>query len=219
MKTKIFQIYHNEESRVKLTPGLIPYNNIDKFDPLYFENRVLLDLYESGEFNTDDYVGVVSTRVQEKTGKSVTDFLFQMWQCEPKDIYIWCAYDSDLAQNFWNNTFVISRMLQKIINERYPSLLPFEINNETWENCYCNFAVMRGPIMKSYIELVLKPVMNLFETTNDPDLLNLLSHKITHRGNLVNIHPFFLEGLMGSFIGNFSYTHQTLSHPKDYVSR
>ena len=204
---------------MKLTPGLIPYCNTVQFDPLYFENRVLLNLYESGEFNTDDYVGVISTRVKEKTGMSVTDFLLQMWQCEPKDIYIWCAYDSDFAQNFWNNTFVISRMIQKIINERYSSLLPFEINNETWENCYCNFAVMRGEIMRSYVELVLKPVVNLFETTTDPDLLNLLSHKITHRGNLVNIHPFFLEGLMGSFIGNFPYTHQTLSHPKDYVSR
>lgn len=219
MKTKIFQIYHDEESRSKLTPGLIPYDNSQRFDPLYFENRVLLDLYESGEFNTDDYVGVVSTRVQEKTGKSVPDFLFQMWQCEPKDIFIWCAYDSDLARNFWNNTFVISRMIQNIINNRYASLLPFEINNETWQNCYCNFAVMRGGIMSAYVELVLKPVMELFETTDDPDLKQLLSHKITHRGKAVHIHPFFLEGLMGSFIGNFPYTHITLSHPNDYVSK
>ncbi len=219
MNTKIYQIFHDENSRAKLSPELIPYDNSQRFDPLFYENRVILDLYKSGAFNTEDYVGVVSTRVEEKTRRSISDILYLMERSEPKDIYIWCAYDSDIANNFWDNTFVLSRMLKNIINSRYPHLLPFEIKNETWENCYCNFGIMRGEIMKSYVELVLQPVMNLLETTKDEDILNILSHRINHRGKPTPIHSFFLEGLMGSFIGNFPYTHLTLSHPMDYVSK
>lgn len=219
MNTKIFQIYYDEETRLKLSSDVIPYDNSFRFDPLYFENRVILDLYESGEFDTEDYVGVISTRIEEKTKKTVKYFKQKMEQRESKDIYIWCAYEGDVACNFWNNTFILSRLLCALINKRYPTLLPFTINNETWENCYCNFGIMRGDVMNSYVELVLKPVMNFLETTKDEDILHILSHQIHHRGKPTPIHAFFLEGLMGSFIGNSSYTHSTLSHSMDYFTK
>lgn len=220
MKTKIFQIYTDEITKAKVEDSAIGYDNSQKFDCKLYENRVILDLYEAGEFSDCEYCGVLSTRVFEKTGKHLEEFLFEIIDSgKSADAYILCAYNSRMANNFWNATFAASRQLKYLLNFKYPDVLPFTISANDWVNCYCNFVLIRPEYMRKYVETVLKPVLEFFENTKDQEVKALVNSTINHRGKDVSIIPFFVEGLMGSFISDACLKYKTLATPNDYQSK
>lgn len=217
---KAYQIYHNEDSKNKLESIAIPYDNTDKFDINYFENKVLFDLWRNGKFMFDGYVGVVGTRIKEKTGKTLQQFIDEIIVDDfSSDVYVLCSYNSDIANNFWKNTFHPSLKLKTLLNFKYPGILPFTISNNNWVNCYCNYAIMKTETMQMYVSMVVAPLIEFFETTEDEEILNIINTKIEHRGKEIPMLPFFMEGLMGSFISEFNYSYKILANSNDYVSK
>lgn len=220
MKTKIFQIYHNEETKAKVEDSGIGYDNNLNFNEMLYENQVILDLYDKGEFSDCEYCGVISTRIFEKTGKHLEEFLFDILQDDKsKQAYVLCAYSSPIANNFWGRTFSASRQLKHLLNFKYADILPFTISENNWVNCYCNFVLMRPEVMREYVEVVLRPVVDFLFNSKDTEVISLVNSKVNHRGKDVSIVPFFLEGLMGSYISSFCIEYKTLATPNDYESK
>lgn len=220
MNLKIFQTYYNTETRKLVEDCAIAYDNSLNLDSELYENGILVNLYRLGAFWNSDYCGLVGTRLEEKTGKTLQQFIDEMKEDKfSNDIYILCAYQGEEAINFWANTFEASRKIAARLNNEYPSLLGFSLTNNNWVNCYCNYAVMRPEILGEYVSLVLEPLINFLKTTEDRKLKQYLSTKVEHRGKMVSILPFFLEGLMGSFIADRNYSFSILSKPNPYESK
>ena len=205
----IYQIYYNDETAKLLDPLCTPVFNETLTD--YYENDVMIALELRDAFKEFDYVGVLSPRFKEKTGRTLQE-IYAMMYSNPSDIYVLCAYDHEVCKQFWAKTFKDSIILQDCINEA--GFLPFKIDQSTWVNAYCNYVICRGAIMSEYVNTVLMPVKHYLMTTKDPRVIAALDRNVTHRGGTTSIIPYFFEGLFGAFIGNSTHKHEILITPK-----
>lgn len=69
MKLSVYQIYFEPEQKQFLSPLTIHYFN-DKLSP-FFENDVIIDLYNKGRIQEADYFGIVSWRIEQKNHLSL----------------------------------------------------------------------------------------------------------------------------------------------------
>lgn len=230
----VFQIYFDDISKAKLEEGFIPYENLSKDG--YFENTVMLDIYnkiKSGAYQDSEYIGVSSWKMNHKTnltGTEVLDFINKDIKNNcAKDVYIYSPIDG--VNPVYDITMEVPELHSKII---FPTIwqqhrdwgyrpydadvilndakvLPFEILNDKWVYCHCNYFIARKAIFMEYCEKVLIPFFNFFERED------IKKHPVseawyTHLHEKVKYpsYSFVAEGLFGSFLADnecYTYTY------------
>lgn len=204
LEIKIYQIYYDNETKKALDKSLIPYSN--KVKDNYFENSVILDIYDKGV--NCDFVGVTSTRLKEKTKLDGEMLIKIVEDNKESDVIIYCPnYDylyNGKRLDIWKANSEpktpFYRAAEILNNEK---VLPFDIFKKDWTYCYCNYWVVRKEIFDDYCKTVLKPALNFFEREDIKNMLKNLEFK--HRGKLYPVETFVLEGLFGTYLSNNDY--------------
>jgi hypothetical protein len=70
MKTNIYQIYYNDETKKLLRPGFTPLDNTSNRRPDWFEFWVILNYLKENSLEDDAWYGFLSPKFYEKTGIS-----------------------------------------------------------------------------------------------------------------------------------------------------
>lgn len=72
---KIYQIFYDQNTKNKLDPEFIPFDNTNPSEPSWFEFEPIKKILESNFFDDNEYVGIFSPRFFEKTGMSGSDVI------------------------------------------------------------------------------------------------------------------------------------------------
>ena len=68
MNTNVYQIYYNEETKVKILPGFIPLDNMKNEKPDWFEFHVILNFLRENKLEDNTWYGFLSPKFSDKTG-------------------------------------------------------------------------------------------------------------------------------------------------------
>ena len=98
MQLKLRQVFYKEDQ--PLDGGCIPYSAVD-YEPRYYENQHILDLYEKGDHLDCDYWGLTSFRMYEKTELNYVDIASYITSNPGKDAYLYLNHGD--AQNLLQN--------------------------------------------------------------------------------------------------------------------
>ena len=192
MQLKLRQVFYKEDQ--PLDGGCIPYSAVD-YEPRYYENQHILDLYEKGDHLDCDYWGLTSFRMYEKTELNYVDIASYITSNPGKDAYLYLNHGD--AQNLLQNEdFPIGKVIKRLYET---GIIPFENKNLDWVNIFCNYWVAKPHIVEDYIETILKPAIKAFE--NDEYIKDIIHNEVFfYRGRKYPYDPFILEYLFGLYL-------------------
>lgn len=196
--TGIYQVYFNDISRANLDPAFIPYHNTRKNQ--FFENSVILDLWEQGKYFIWDRMGVLSWRYHQKTGIT-GKVLMQMVNTFEVDMFNLSPHGYDREEHpYSRKRFPPAVEFAWMIDER--NILPFTLKGYDTEglNIWCNYWIMKSEWFDRFCRYYLNPLVDYLKNP-DPELKTFMGKPVGHRPDdvLYTVVPFFLEGLASVF--------------------
>ncbi len=205
MKIGIYQVCFSPESD-KIDPEFIRYYN-HRRDQL-FENAVILDIYNSKRYTLFDYIGVLSWRFGEKTGKTGREVIDAISDEPSYDVYNLlprsCCYDKEHPYN--RPGFMPAVDLARMIDNR--NILPFKLWHYDTQGLavWCNYFVCKKEVFALYCEKYLLSLVSYFANP-DEEVKQFISKPLSefnfnrrHRDGIeYTVVPFFLEGLFSVF--------------------
>ena len=208
---EIFQIYYNEKSKRGLIPIFEPYDNSKDKSFLFFENNVILDIYNKLDEIESDYVGTTSWKFSQKIQMSTLEFVDAVKNnINDNEVLLFPIQkhmNEDCVQR--NKVFYIQlyQLTELFDNE---NILPFKMTSDKWTCSYCNFWLAKKSVYKDYCEKVLLPAMKAF-MENEKIKQFVLDNPFHHAGTTYPIAPFLLELLMGFYVNKFNITHTVIT--------
>ena len=169
MKLSVFQIYFSPEQVSQLSPLTTHYDN-DKLTP-YFENGVIVDLYNKGKIHEADYFGVLSWRIEQKNNLSLNVlnnitpdhnlYSFRNIVLNHPVIPVGCQYHPAFGPLF--------KRLMEVLGLDYDRLY-----RDLHYGYYQNAVIASREIYLDYFHNFLKPCINYIDSCTDQNFLNLL---------------------------------------------
>ena len=189
---KVWQVYYDDHTRSKLDTGCIPYSNVAKLDE-FFENSVILDIWKNKrpEWRNENYVGVLSWRLFEKTNLTYADIVAKAGGTEVCIIPELRYYNARGTMNIG----VVKEISQLADQEKlFPfDLCEFDLKYDNKECvCYNNFFLVSPRVFDDYCKNYLQTAIEWLKT--------IPSRYCTHRGEKYPVAPFFLEGLFQCYV-------------------
>lgn len=192
---KVWQIYYDDHSKSKLDSGFTPYDNTGKVDK-FFENSVILDVWKNkrDQWQNEDYVGVVSWRLFEKTHLTSKTILQNVGH---SPVYI---IDQPRYVNA-KGTLNMSVVKEVAALADKDKLFSFDLcdYDRKYGNddcvCFGNFFLVTPEIFDDYCKNYLAPAVEWLKQ-NDA----WLNQKLPYKDSEYPVHPFFLEGLFQCFV-------------------
>ncbi len=193
---QIYQIMYREEQKEHLFLDTIPYFNKDL--GLYFENDVILDLFQRGKI-VGDYFGVLSWKARAKNhikGKYLNRLIKNRF-----DIYSF-TYDRHDVFGYADRCHPgFYEIIRSLLSE-----LSLDPDIRPAIGLYQNAVITKPNIYIAYIENYLLPTIQFFENCSD-EIKDLLFSDANYRGvskeklglsigvNFYTLHTFVLERL------------------------
>jgi cephalosporin hydroxylase len=219
----LFQVFYNQISLDSCLKNIanLPLANIPELlihiqNDHFFENQVIEDVFKNYKFGKDDFIGVTSPIVTQKTGVPVRYLYEQVKEHEDLDIIVYSPTYDQLGlkdMDIWEvnkdkrcNLYQVAEFLNN------SNVIPFDLFGKKWYLCYCNYWIAKAGVFKDYVSKVLVPTMDFFK--NDERFkkyLSTINFEIIHRGQPYPIEVFILEGLFGSFASNSDYKVHSLT--------
>jgi hypothetical protein len=172
---KIIQIYYDDKSKASCYPEFEHFHN-EKCTP-YFENKVIIDLVNSGRHKEGKYFGVFSGNFRHKIMYSK-----DMQRITPQCIYSKIG-NSDVISFFRHhrnkNIVTKAEMFHPGFKRALKNIferIGFEINLE--ENTrfivYQNHFIAKSEIYEDYVNSLLEPVVKEMENKENKELQNII---------------------------------------------
>lgn len=211
---KLFQIYYDNETKKHILPEFIPYENLTK-NTQYFENDVIISLYNNINNIDADYFGTLSWKFKQKTQFETDEFIGKIEnELQSNDVVLFPPFrhrdENCIERNktACTNLYKLSELIDKA------NVLPFKICSSKWTTSYCNFWIAKKEIYKDYCEKVLLPVYNLFEHNKEIKEFCRVN-KFRHGKDLNHIEqypimPFLMELLMGFYVNAYDVKHTSI---------
>lgn len=228
----IYQIYFDDKTKARLEPEFIPYFN-DKKDG-YFENTVIKDIYDKinatpeAFAQADKYIGISSWKQRSKTELTGADIISRMQKDidsgKEKDIYLYPPVSiiqpnyTNIAEGYDFNGIIKAPDIwtqHKALGDKVygvdvllnnSKVLPFNILDNKWAFCHCNYWIAKKEIFNEYYQNVLKPAIDFLERQ---DVKRLMPEWYTHshENKRYSSSAFVLEGLFGAFVAHKEYSY------------
>ena len=208
---KIFQIYYDNNQVDSLNPALEPYFNT--INTKYFENDVILKIYEKLDTIKEKYVGTTSWKFKYKTKfDNLMDFEDkleykigignQVIFFTPKEFQ--SLKYAERNKKIYPVLFQLCRLIDKANG------LPFLLEGSNWTSSYCNYWIAEKSVFKDYVERILIPCISLFE--NNKEIMEYCNKNVLyHHNKAYPLYPFVLESLMGFYVNKFRVQHASIS--------
>lgn len=168
-EVKLYQIYYNEETKKFLNPACIPYDNKwyeGKEVQPFFENHIILDLFDRGEFKECKYLGILSWQFEQKNPYKLENIVNDIKRFPNMDIYSF--YKLHTQPNVWrvaeNWHKGIIETAQHIFNRFNKRIDLKRINTPT---IYQNAHITRISVYQDYVDNWLRPLMEIMSDKND----------------------------------------------------
>lgn len=224
---KLYQVYYNEETRSRIHPESIPYDNtLYHGKPLQpaFENHIICDLVEEGAHLHTDYFGVFSWAFEYKLGKNLNRVREQV---QGDDIYSFFSKSNQpyiwRQANLWHKGMLeIGQLLMEKMGVK-TNLYNLSVRTGERKTCtvYGNYFLAKPEIYERYVNEFLRPAMNIM--LGDPEMIAKLSVNSGYKKNrdlswLVDVtgfpyypmHTFVCERLFSTWLvleGKYKVTH------------
>lgn len=184
----VYQIYYEEEQRQHMFLDSIPYFNEEL--GLYFENNVILDLYQKGKVE-GDYFGVLSwkARIKNKIRKKYLSRLIN-----PKYDMFSFTYDRHDVLGYANHCHPNFSM----IFDELLDYLGVELESKPVIGLYQNAIITKPDIYLDYIQNFLIPTIRFFENCSD-EIKHALFSDAEYRG----VDKEVLKNSIG--VGHYTY--------------
>jgi 23S rRNA U2552 (ribose-2'-O)-methylase RlmE/FtsJ len=195
MILKLNQVYYDINQ--ELDKGCVPYCSIDN-EPILYENQHILDLFNRKDHLKNDYWGVTSWRMNEKTKLTYDRILSEIKTNNNYDVYIYNNYGNEFNL-LQNEEFPIGKIIKRLYAKK---VIPFTNKKLEWVNVFCNYWIAKPEIVDKYINEFLLPVKKAFET--DDFIKDILKkEKLPYRGKDYPYQPFIMEYLFGLFLYHY----------------
>ena len=208
---KCYQIYFDAKSKKGLMPIFEPYNNSKDKSFFFFENNVILKIYQNIDKEKSDYIGTTSWKFAQKTQMGSVQFteLIESTNCN-YDVLLF-PHAQFLHENCMQRNKIYYRSIYQLM-ELFDkeNILPFKICKDKWTCSYANYWIAKKSVYKDYCKRVLIPAMDAFKSN---DIINNFVDKtlFNHGGKIYPITPFLLELLMGFYVNKFNITHKIIT--------
>jgi hypothetical protein len=217
---KAYQIYYDESQKDSLMDGFISHFN--EKATVNLESGIICDLVNQGECSNCDWFGVFSWKVRDKikgfdferlndvTAKSGEyDVLAaNPRNCMPEILPTGPYNIRELHVEIWPPMDMLLRKLQQA------SIIPTKKRGYMWKKknyIYCNFFLAKKDIYLDYVESLLKPAIDLFQTDGELNKLGMKAPNtqydnppqrfVDHTGLTQYPHiPFVLERLINVYV-------------------
>lgn len=212
---KCYQIFFDENSKKHLLPIFTPYDNsLDKSNTFY-ENNVILDIYNKIRKEKAEYIGTTSWKFAEKTKMTATQFTERVEATNCCYQAILFPIQSHLHENcLERNKASISPLYKLSLIFDDLNILPFKMNDCKWTCSYCNYWLADKETLKKYCKTTLIPAIKAYsENQKIIDLCN--QNKFFHNNRYYNLAPFFLEQLFGFFVNHFNIKHTIITEDRN----
>lgn len=161
---KLFQVYYDEETKKELDPQCTPYFN-QKCNK-YFENQVIVDIYDAGLMSDCRFFGILSWRAKHKIGK-LPD-IREIINSNSKYDYYYFALN---VAHPWREINEISgdhTTFTELILEK----MGWKANLTTMKmhSVFFNYQICKTELYREYVATFLKPFMQLLETSDIKEL-------------------------------------------------
>ena len=201
---KWYQIYYDLLSQIKIFDEAIPINN--PFGNVYFENKVILNIWQEKQYKDCNYISVISTsdKIRQKTGGDINLAMrkIEMDDCKSK---VYC-----FGRHGWDNVWQMgnkhhgeefSIIAQAIFNQLG---IRKDITKLNTLGIYSNYWIATPEIFEAYCTEMLFPVYLIME--NDEQISKLVNREIKYTSNgrrediKYTYHTFIMERLFTTFL-------------------
>lgn len=178
-KCNIYQVVYDEKSQESLDPQFIMYKNSNCTK--YFENQVIVDLYEQGKMSDCEFFGVVSWRIWQKVrkipsveqfithGDKLYDFYYASWW--------WGTTNSVWKQNETWLGIDLTSWPKQIFNELNYKI---EFDKINILPSFYNYQICRTELYREYVKNVLIPFMHIMEDKSRSELQSWLFEPVPY---------------------------------------
>jgi len=198
-KCHIYQVFYDENSRRACDPQFIAYKN--PHSSKYFENQIILDLYDQGKMSDCEFFGVVSWRIWQKVKKIPFLEKFIVEDEKSCDFYYanwwWGTTNSVWKQNeFWLQIDLTS-WPKKIFEELGYKL---DLDKLNILPSFYNYQICRTSLYRDYIENLLRPFMEIMEDQTRTDLQSWLFEPVPYvrAPSVTGVNGQILKALLSS---------------------
>ena len=207
----IYQIFYDDLTRSKLDKGFIPLDNTQNLRPDWAEYWPIRNVLLNQNFNSDDYIGFLSSKFYEKTWCS-SEFVFDTIAGRKQDFYSISPYFDQMA--LYSNSFEQGESYHPGIKNLTNAFLrqigiDYDVSNFVSDvsTCiYCNYFVAKFEFWEKwlvYAEQLFQVVEN-----KESDLGRLFTNFTEYRekNNIFHMKVFLLERLV-SLVLKFQNLH------------
>ncbi|MEI7436100.1 MAG: hypothetical protein WCL16_04755 [bacterium] len=201
------QIYYDALSKTRVLNSLFVPHERNQTNLKYYENDVILELYNSISTIKSDYIGTTSWRFAEKTRFSTIEFRKKIEKSLGKfDVIFFTPFNHIGENNVKRNKEAYPALYQ--LQVMFDKKFNFDVKflTDKWTASYCNYWIAKKTVFNEYVETVLIPFYEFFE--NNSDAIGL--REIKHAGKQTPIAPFVMELLMGYFVNKSKIPHTTI---------
>lgn len=159
MKTKIYQIFYNEETKKACDDGFLPLDNTENLRPDWREYWPIRNYLLNELLDEDTFYGFLSPKFNTKTGLS-SDKCFDFIKTQPQEIDIvsfspfydlGAFFQNSFFQSFSqhpNSRFAIEGAIKMLT----PLLSVDEIVMHSGNNIFCNFFVAKPKFWRIWLQ-------------------------------------------------------------------
>jgi len=207
MNFKIFQIFYDEETKKKIDPHFLQFDN-SKVKDTWYEYSVIRNIFLREKFNDNTYLGFFSPKFFEKTGmsgKDVVDVISNL----SSDIISFSSRFSRIA--LFQNSFLQGEFyhpgLVTLAQKLFSKLKIFIELNQLYQDksriIYSNFFVAKYSFWKLYFEISEK----IYKIANDKnsEIYNQINSYTIHRiKDVYQFKVFIMERLVSIILEKYS---------------
>lgn len=169
MKSKIYQIYYDINSKEHCYSGLLKYNNSSPVKPNEFEYGVMRDIYfNKSPFVNNYYLGVLSWKFQQKTNLHPSKII--PWLHKTKaDVYTINPFPQmKTFENVWKQGEAFHPGMSLIVEDLFQradlDLTLLTLPHSPKVSCYCNYWIANERFWNLYMSYTEKLYSVIYES-------------------------------------------------------
>ena len=207
----IYQIFYDDLTRSKLSKGFIPLDNTQNLRPDRAEYWPIRNVLLNQNFNSEDYIGFLSSKFYEKTWCS-SEFVFDTIAGKKHDFYSISPYFDQMA--LYSNSFEQGESYHPGIKNLTNAFLrqigiDYDVSNFVSDvsTCiYCNYFVAKFEFWEKWL-VYAEQLFQIVEN-KESDLGRLFTNFTEYRekNNIFHMKVFLLERLV-SLVLKFQNLH------------
>ena len=207
----IYQIFYDDLTRSKLSKGFIPLDNTQNLRPDWAEYWPIRNVLLNQNFNSEDYIGFLSSKFYEKTWCS-SGFVFDTIAGKKHDFYSISPYFDQMA--LYSNSFEQGESYHPGIKNLTNAFLrqigiDYDVSNFVSDvsTCiYCNYFVAKFEFWEKWL-VYAEQLFQVVES-KESDLGRLFTNFTEYRekNNIFHMKVFLLERLV-SLVLKFQNLH------------